>query len=73
MELKILFKNTSYLVTTRVDKFAVGFIRAKLVAIYLGCHIARAKTITLSVLKFSLNSMEDLRDKCIEGNFPFAH
>lgn len=63
MELKILFKNTSYLVTTRVVKFSIGFVRAKLVAIYLGTLgagiIAQLTQLTQAMTQFSLLTMND--------------
>ena len=63
MELKTLFRNTSYLVTTRVVKFSIGFIRAKLVAIYLGTLgagiIAQLTQLTQAMTQFSLLTMND--------------
>ena len=63
LELKILFKNTSYLIITKVVKFIVGIIRAKLVAIYLGTLgagvIAQLLQITESISQFTLLSMND--------------
>ena len=63
MELKILFKNTSYLLTARIAKFAVGFIRAKLVAILLGTIgagiISQLNQLTLLLSQFSMQNMND--------------
>jgi O-antigen/teichoic acid export membrane protein len=63
MELRILFKNTIYLMVTRVVKFAVGFIRAKLVAIYLGTLgagiISQLDQLTSALTQFTMLSMND--------------
>jgi O-antigen/teichoic acid export membrane protein len=63
MELKILFKNTVYLVATRVVKFAVGFIRAKMVAIFLGTLgagiIVQLDQLTQALTQFSMLCMND--------------
>ena len=63
MELRILFKNTIYLLTTRVVKFAINFIRTKLIAIFLGTLgagiIVQLNQLTESMTQFSLLSMND--------------
>ena len=63
MELKTLFKNTSYLIITKVVKFFVGTIRAKLIAIFLGTIGAgiysQLMQVTQSISQFSLLSMND--------------
>lgn len=63
MEIKILFKNTSYLILTRIVKFVVGFIRAKLVAVLLGTlgagMISQLDQLTLSLSQFTLLGMND--------------
>ena len=63
MELKILFKNTSYLLITRIVKFAVGFIRAKLIAIFLGTYgtgiIAQLTQMTEAMARFTVSGMND--------------
>lgn len=63
MELKILFKNTSYLVVTKVIKFIVGVIRGKMVAIFLGTLgagiIAQLSQLTDAISQFTLLGMND--------------
>ena len=63
MEIKILFKNTSYLILTRVVKFSVGFIRAKLIAIFLGTFgtgiIAQLTQVTELMARFTVSGMTD--------------
>jgi O-antigen/teichoic acid export membrane protein len=63
LELKILFKNSSYLIVTRIVKFTVGIIRAKLIAIYLGTLgagiISQLSQITASMSQFTLLGMHN--------------
>src|ERR1035438_293666 len=63
MELKILLRNTSYLVVTKVIKFIVGIISTKMIAIFLGTLgagiIAQLSQLTGSISQFTLLSMND--------------
>ena len=63
MELKILFKNTSSLIVTKVVKFIIGIIRSKIVAIFLGTTgtgiIVQLTQLTQSISQFSLLSMPE--------------
>ena len=63
MELKLLVKNTSYLVATRIAMFLVGIIRNKLIAIFLGTIgagiIAQLSTIVQQMSSFTLMSVND--------------
>jgi O-antigen/teichoic acid export membrane protein len=63
MELKILFKNSSYLIATKIVKFVVGIIRSKLIAIYLGTLgtgiISQLSQITMSMSQFTLMGMNN--------------
>ena len=63
MELKTLFKNSSYLIAARVAKFISGVIRSKLVAIYLGTLgagiISQLSQITTSMYQFTVLGMND--------------
>jgi len=63
LELKLLVKNTSYLVATRIAMFLVGIIRNKLIAIFLGTIgagiIAQLSTIVQQMSSFTLMSVND--------------
>lgn len=63
MEMSNLFKNTFYLLITRVIKFFVGFIRTKLVAVYLGTYgtgiIAQINQLTELMARFTVSGMSD--------------
>jgi O-antigen/teichoic acid export membrane protein len=63
MELKILLRNTSYLVVTKVIKFIVGIISTKMIAIFLGTLgagiFAQLSQMTASISQFTLLSMND--------------
>ncbi|HAN18999.1 MAG: hypothetical protein A2X13_11610 [Bacteroidetes bacterium GWC2_33_15] len=63
MELKLLIKNTSYLVFSRIIKFLVGVLRAKLIAIFLGVVgagiISQLTMITNRMSQFTLLGMND--------------
>ena len=63
MELKTLFKNSSYLITARVAKFGSGILRSKLIAIYLGTLgagiVSQLLQITTSMYQFTVLGMND--------------
>ena len=63
MELKTLFKNSYYLILTRIVKFISGIIRSKLVAVYLGTLgagiISQLMQITTSMYQFTVLGMND--------------
>jgi|GEM_PF-6090316 len=63
MELKILFKNSSYLISARVAKFVSGVVRSKIIAIYLGPLgagiISQIMQITTSMYQFTTLGMND--------------
>ena len=63
MELKTLFKNSSYLISARVAKFGSGILRSKLIAIYLGTLgagiVSQLLQITTSMYQFTVLGMND--------------
>ena len=63
MELKTLFKNSSYLISARVAKFGSGILRSKLIAIYLGTLgagiVSQLLQITTSMYRFTVLGMND--------------
>jgi len=72
MELKILIKNTSYLVSTKIIKFLVGIVRAKIIAVLLGPLgagiISQLTDITQKMAQFTLMSVNDGLVKQIAEN-----
>jgi O-antigen/teichoic acid export membrane protein len=63
MELKILVKNSSYLILTNVFHFAVGIVRSKLIAVFLGTVgsgiISQLQVLTQRMSSFTLLGMND--------------
>lgn len=63
MEIRILLKNTVYLLITRVIKFFVGFIRTKLIAVILGTYgtgiISQINQLTELMARFTVSGMSD--------------
>ena len=63
MELKTLFKNSSYLISARVAKFISGVVRSKIIAIYLGPLgagiISQIMQISTSMYQFTTLGMND--------------
>jgi O-antigen/teichoic acid export membrane protein len=63
MEFKVLVKNTSYLITTRVFSFLSGIIRSKLIAVLVGVVgagiISQIQVISQKVSELTLLSMND--------------
>jgi len=63
MELRLLFKNSVYLISSRIIKYAFNFIRVKLIAIYFGTLgtgiFAQLTQITQSMSQFTLLGMND--------------
>ena len=63
MELKTLFKNSSYLISARIAKFFSGIIRSKLIAVYLGTLgagiISQLSQVTTSMYQFTVLGMND--------------
>ena len=63
MELKKILKHTTPLIGTKVARFFIGLIRAKINAIFLGTTglgvINQIKTATLSIGRFTLLSTND--------------
>jgi len=72
MELKILIKNTSYLVTTKIVNFFIGVVRTKLIAIFLGTLgagiIAQLTSIVQQMSIFTLMSVNEGLVKQIAEN-----
>ncbi len=72
MELKLLIKNTSYLVTTKIVKFLIGIVRAKLTAVFLGTTgtgiIAQLTSVVQQMSSFTLMSVNDGLVKQIAEN-----
>ena len=72
MELKILVKNTSYLVSTKIVTFLVGIIRSKLVAVFLGTVgagiIGQLLNIVQQMSSFTLMGVNDGLVKQIAEN-----
>ena len=72
MELKLLVKNTSYLVTTKIVKFLIGIVRAKLIAVFLGTQgtgiFAQLTSIVQQMSQFTLMSVNDGLVKQIAEN-----
>ena len=63
MELRTLFKNSSYLIATRIAKFFSGIVRSKLIAVYLGTLgagiISQLMQVTSSMQQFTILGMDD--------------
>jgi len=63
MELRILAKNTSYLILPKIVKFLVGLVRSKLIAVLLGTTgagvIAQLTSIVQQMSNFALMSVND--------------
>jgi O-antigen/teichoic acid export membrane protein len=63
MELRILLKNTSYLIFTKVIKFIAGMIRAKFIAVYIGTLgsgiVSQLTQVTQAMSQFTLLGMND--------------
>lgn len=72
MELKLLVKNISYLVTTKIVKFLIDVVRAKLIAVFLGTLgagiIAQLTNIVQQMSSFTLMSVNDGLVKQIAEN-----